>query len=115
MLHLSAANRRMVRLAVRERDREAAALLHRRQRLIDIDCFARLLDEGKILAALKHAHLGGPARLLRHVRAAAGAVRRRFKGLPSALPGLSTPVQGMDVGRLCKRAPPRISHRESSS
>ncbi|MBD0270716.1 MAG: glycosyltransferase family 2 protein [Acetobacteraceae bacterium] len=96
MLHLSAANRRMVRLAVRERDREAAALLHRRQRLIDIDCFARLLDEGQILAALKHAHLGGPARLLRHVRAAAGAVRRRFKGLPPALPGLSTPIQGMD-------------------
>ncbi|GAA0593940.1 hypothetical protein GCM10009416_35390 [Craurococcus roseus] len=96
MLHLSAANRRMLRLAVRERDSEAAALLRRRQRLIDIDCFARLLDEGRVLAALKHAHCGGPARLLRHARAAAGAVRRRLKGGRPALPGAPCPVEGPD-------------------
>jgi glycosyltransferase involved in cell wall biosynthesis len=86
MLHLSAANRRMLRLAVERRDSEAAALLRRRQRLIDIDCFSRLLDQGLILAALKHAHCGNPARLLRHARAAAGAVRRRLRVQAPALP-----------------------------
>ncbi|MBD0274922.1 MAG: glycosyltransferase, partial [Acetobacteraceae bacterium] len=43
MLHLSAANRRMLRIASDLRDPEAAALLRRRQRRIDIDCFALLL------------------------------------------------------------------------
>ena len=108
MLHLSAANRRMLRIAVSARDAEAAALLRRRQRLIDIDCFARLLDEGRVLAALKHAHCAGPARLLRHARAAAGAVRRRLKGAPPVLPGAPCPAAPRGADALVLQLAPAL-------
>jgi hypothetical protein len=97
MLHLSAANRRVLRLAVERRDSEAAALLRRRQRLIDIDCFSRLLDQGLILAALKHAHCGNPARLLRHARAVVGATRRRFRARAPAPPSAARPARSTEA------------------
>lgn len=77
MLHLSTANRRMVALAAGCAEPGLLALLCRRQRRIDIDCFALLLERGAIGAALRHAHCDTPAQLLRHARAAAGAFRRR--------------------------------------
>jgi glycosyltransferase involved in cell wall biosynthesis len=78
MLHLSAANREMLGIAARICDPEVVALLRRRQRQIDIDCFALLLERGQVGAALKHAHCRNPASLLRHARAVAGAIHRRF-------------------------------------
>jgi glycosyltransferase involved in cell wall biosynthesis len=92
MLHLSAANRRMLLVAARLRDPEAIALLRRRQQQIDIDCFALLLERGQVGAALKHAHCGSPARLLRHARAVAGAVRRRSRGRVPAVPSAEVPA-----------------------
>lgn len=80
MLHLSAANRRMMTLAEALAVPGLEALLRRRQRQIDIDCFALLLERGEVRAALRHAHCATPARLLRHVRAALGALRRRRRG-----------------------------------
>ena len=77
MLHLSVANRRMIAMAAACAEPGLSTLLRRRQRRIDIDCFALLLERGAIGHALRHAHCGTPARLLRHVRAAAGAFRRR--------------------------------------
>ena len=93
MLHLSAANRRMLRIASDLRDPEVAALLRRRQRRIDIDCVALLLERGQVRAALGHAHCGTPARLLRHARAAAGALRRRFRARTSTGPDAAGPAQ----------------------
>jgi hypothetical protein len=77
MLHLSVANRRMIAMAAGCAEPGLSALLRRRQRRIDIDCFALLLERGAIGDALRYAHLGTPARLLRHARAAVGAFRRR--------------------------------------
>ena len=77
MLHLSVANRRMIAMAAGCAEPGLSALLRRRQRRIDIDCFALLLERGAIGDALRHAHCGTPARLLRHARAAVGAFRRR--------------------------------------
>jgi glycosyltransferase involved in cell wall biosynthesis len=77
MLHLSAANRRMLGIAARLPQHDLMPLLLQRQRQIDIDCFALLLERGEVRAALRHAHCLTPARLLRHVRAALGALRRR--------------------------------------
>ncbi len=94
MLHLSAANRRMLRVAARLRDPELTALLRRRQRQIDIDCFTLLLERGQVGAALKRAHCGSPARLLRHARAVCGAVRRRFRARVPAVPSAAIPAAG---------------------
>ena len=77
LLHLSAANRRMLAIAARGGEGGLAALLRRRQRQIDIDCFAQLLERGAVLEAVRHAHCATPARLLRHARAAVGAWQRR--------------------------------------
>lgn len=77
MLHLSLANRRMIAMAAGCAEPGLGALLRRRQRQIDIDCFALLLERGAVGDALRHAHCGTPARLLRHARAAIGALRRR--------------------------------------
>ena len=77
MLHLSLANRRMIAMAAGCAEPGLGALLRRRQRRIDIDCFSLLLERGAIGDALRHAHCGTPARLLRHARAVAGALRRR--------------------------------------
>jgi len=77
MLHLSQANRRMIAMAAGCAEPGLGALLRRRQRQIDIDCFALLLERGAVGAALRHAHCGTPARMLRHARAALGAWRRR--------------------------------------
>ena len=92
MLHLSVANRRMLRIAAQLRDPEAIVLLRRRQRQIDIDCFSLLLERGQVGAALKHAHCGSPAKLLRHARAAAGAMRRRFLAPAPTVPSAAAPV-----------------------
>jgi GT2 family glycosyltransferase len=94
MLHLSAANRRMLRVAAQLRDPELTALLRRRQRLIDVDCFSLLLERGQVRAALAYAHCGSPARLLRHARAAAGAVRRRLGARAPAPPSAPGPAGG---------------------
>lgn len=101
MLHLSAANRRMLETAARLRDPDAAALLRRRQRQIDIDCFSMLLERGRVWDALRHAHCGSPARLLRHARAVAGAARRRFR--PDAASAMAAANPAMDT----KAAVPR--------
>lgn len=77
MLHLSLANRRMIAMAAGCAEPGLGALLRQRQRQIDIDCFALLLERGAIGDALRHAHCGTPARMLRHARAAIGALRRR--------------------------------------
>lgn len=77
MLHLSAANRRMLAIASRAPEPGLVSLLRRRQRQIDIACFAQLLERGELRDALRHAHCATPARLLRHARAAAGAWQRR--------------------------------------
>jgi glycosyltransferase involved in cell wall biosynthesis len=76
MLQLSAANRRMTVLCRGLDVPGLRALLRRRQRQIDIDCFALLLERGEVRAALRHAHCATPARVLRHLRAALGALRR---------------------------------------
>jgi glycosyltransferase involved in cell wall biosynthesis len=77
MLHMSTANRRMLAIAAGRPEDGLAALLRRRQRQIDIDCFALLLERGAVRDALRHAHCGTPVRLLRHARAAVGAWQRR--------------------------------------
>lgn len=81
-LYRSAANRRMLRAASALGDREVVALLRRRQRLIDFDSFALSVERGDVAGALRHAHCGHPARLLRHARVVAGAARRRLVGRP---------------------------------
>nr|WP_294170632.1 glycosyltransferase family 2 protein [uncultured Sphingomonas sp.] len=92
MLYLSVANRRMLRIAAQLPAPEAVALLRRRQRQIDIDCFALLLERAEVGAALKHAHCGSPARLLRHARAVAGAMRRRFRARVPTVPSAADPA-----------------------
>lgn len=79
-LYRSAANRRMLRTAKALGDRELVALLRRRQRMIDFHSFALAVERGDVAAALRHAHCGDPARMLRHARVVAGAVRRRLAG-----------------------------------
>lgn len=97
MLHLSVANRRMLALASGSAVPGLRTLLRRRQRQIDIDCFALLLERGEIRAALRHAHCATPARLLRHLRAAAGALRRGLARRstaerPQSSPGATSPA-----------------------
>jgi glycosyltransferase involved in cell wall biosynthesis len=102
MLHLSAANRRMMALAAGSAVPGLAALLRRRQRQIDIDCFALLLERGEVRAALRHAHCATPARLLRHMRAALGALRRNWarRGAADRPPlGASAPASPPAPGR----------------
>ena len=82
-LYRSAANRRMLRTAKAIGDRELVALLRRRQRLIDFHSFALAVERGDVGAALRHAHCGHPARMLRHARVVAGALRRRLAGPPA--------------------------------
>lgn len=89
-LHLSAANRRMLRIAAELGDGELVALLRRRQQLIDFDCFALLMERGRFGAALRHAHCASPARLLRHARVALGATWRRFGSRKEGRPGVAT-------------------------
>lgn len=79
-LYRSAANRRMLRIARVIGDRDLVALLRRRQRLIDFHSFALAVERGDVGVALRHAHCGHPARLLRHARVVAGTVRRCLAG-----------------------------------
>ena len=102
MLHLSAANRRMLRTATLLRDPGATALLRKRQRRIDIDCFSLLLERGRIGDALGHAHCGSPARLLRHARAVVGAVKRRIRAGADA-PAASAPNPARNTGAAVPR------------
>ena len=80
-LHRSAANRRMLRLAAEAGDGPLVELLRRRQVLIDFDSFALAVERGDVRAAFGHAHCGHPARMLRHARVVAGAMRRRIAAL----------------------------------
>ncbi|GGG20388.1 succinoglycan biosynthesis protein ExoO [Caldovatus sediminis] len=94
-LCLSAANRRMLRIAAALGDGELLALLRRRQRLIDFDSFALLAERGYFGAALRYLHCTGPASLLRHARVALGAARRRLGARASrGAPGVSTAARG---------------------
>ncbi len=77
-LSQSAGNRHIRRIAARLGHREVLPLLRERQRMIDIDSYALLVERGQIMQALRHAHLSSPARLLRHTRIALGALRRRL-------------------------------------
>lgn len=97
MLHLSAAGQQMLRIAAQLRDPELTALLRRRQRYIDIDCFSLLLDRGQLGAALRHAHCGSPARLLRHARAIVGATRRGFHARASMTSSAASPAQNAEA------------------
>jgi glycosyltransferase involved in cell wall biosynthesis len=84
ILYHSLANRRMLRLAASLGEREAKALLRRRQRLIDFYCFALAAERGEVRAALNYAHLGGVGPMLRQTRVAAGAARRRLAARAAA-------------------------------
>ncbi|MDN3565067.1 glycosyltransferase family 2 protein [Paeniroseomonas aquatica] len=79
-LQLSRANRRLPGLLPPGAEPALRALLRRRQRLIDFDCFAFEIAGGHPGAALRHLHWGGPAHALRQFRLAAGAARRRLAG-----------------------------------
>lgn len=90
-LHLSAANRRMRRIAARLGDDELLALLRHRQQLIDFDSFALLTERGCFGAALRYAHCTSLSRLLLHARVAFGAARRRLRArLAAGAPGAPT-------------------------
>jgi succinoglycan biosynthesis protein ExoO len=77
-LSQSAGNRHISRIAARLGHHAVLPLLRERQRMIDIDSYALLVERGQMLAALRHAHPGSPARLMRHARIALGALRRRL-------------------------------------
>jgi Glycosyl transferase family 2 len=81
-LHLSEANRRMLRSAAAAspagRDPGLVALLRRRQRLLDFNSFALAVERGWPGTALRHLQVGDPDLLLRQLRVAAGAARRRL-------------------------------------
>ena len=79
-LSLSAANRRMLGLATSLKEAEVAALLRRRQRLIDFHSFALEVGRGRYWAALGYAHCIPPARPWRQLRVALGATRQRLLG-----------------------------------
>ncbi len=81
-LGLSAAGRRMLRLAAGLGDAEVVALLRRRQRLIDFDSFVLEVERGRYWAALGYAHCLPPARPWRQLRVALGAMRRRLLAVP---------------------------------
>jgi glycosyltransferase involved in cell wall biosynthesis len=77
-LSQSAGNRHMRRICARLGHHDVLPLLLERQRMIDIDSYALLVERGQLLDALRHAHPGSPARLLRHARIAFGALRRKL-------------------------------------
>ncbi len=77
---LSLVNRRLPGLLPSGGDPALRALLRRRQRLIDFNCFAFEIARGRPGAALRYLHWGGPGHALRQARLAAGAARRRITG-----------------------------------
>ena len=79
-LHLSAATRRMRRLARGLDDAELDALLRRRQRATDSDCFDLAIEARRLGDALRYARWADPARVARRLGLAAGALRRRLPG-----------------------------------
>ncbi|WP_296310237.1 glycosyltransferase family 2 protein [Pseudomonas sp.] len=81
-LPLSLANRRLFGLVPPGADPALSALLRRRQRLIDFDCFAFEIARRRPGAALRHVHWGGPGHALRQLRLVVGAARRRLGGQP---------------------------------
>jgi glycosyltransferase involved in cell wall biosynthesis len=94
-LCLSAANRRMLRIAAGLGDGELLALLRRRQRLLDFDSFALLTEQGHFGATLCYVHCSSPASLLRQARIALGAARRRLGARASGgAPGVSSAARG---------------------
>lgn len=79
-LGLSAAGRRMLRLAAGLGEAEVVSLLRRRQRLVDFHSFALEVERGRYRAALGYVHCLPPARPLRQLRVALGATRQRLLG-----------------------------------
>ena len=77
-VHLSRANRRMAGIAAGRGDAALAALLRRRQRRIDSDCFGHFLEGGQPAQALAYLRTAEPARMLRSLRVTLGAARRRL-------------------------------------
>jgi glycosyltransferase involved in cell wall biosynthesis len=77
-LSQSAGNRHIRRICARLGHDEVLPLLRERQRMIDIDSYALLVERGQLLDALRHAHPGSPSRLVRHARIALGALRRKL-------------------------------------
>ena len=77
-MHLSAANRRMIDVALESNDAALVGLLRHRQRLNDFYSFALEIDRGRIWSALGYAHWDNPAQAIRQLRLAAGAARQRL-------------------------------------
>lgn len=77
-LHVSLANRRLLRIAHDIGDHALIALLLQRQRLLDFNSFALAVRRGWLGVALRYVQYGGPQLLLRQIRLVAGAVRQQF-------------------------------------
>jgi hypothetical protein len=90
-LHLSAANRRMRAIARARGDGELAALLLRRQRLIDSDCFDLSVEMRRPLDALYYARRADPARVARRLRTGTDAIGRRIAARLASLVGRAAP------------------------
>lgn len=78
--HLSAATTSMRRIARRIGDADLAALLRQRQRVADSDAFDLAVETRRFGDAVRHARWADPARVVRRLGMAAGAVRRRLGG-----------------------------------
>ncbi|GAA0579574.1 glycosyltransferase family 2 protein [Craurococcus roseus] len=79
-LHLSAATRRMRKLARGLADAELDALLRQRQRAADSDCFDLAIEARRPREALRYARWADPARVARRLGMAANALSRRLVG-----------------------------------
>lgn len=74
--HLSGATRRMRELA--QGDQELDALLRERQRATDSDCFDLAVESRRLGEAVRYARHAEPARVVRRLGMAAGALGRRL-------------------------------------
>lgn len=91
VFHYSAANRQMQGVLRRVGIGGAtAAMLGRRQRLIDFNCLAQAVQDGDFAKAARYLRPGGPEHLMRQARVLGGALRRRLLGRIAGRTGMAS-------------------------